>query len=241
MRLGLDYGGTKIEGIVLDAGRRRARPRPGADPALRLRRRPPGDPRPARAARGRGRRPHRQRRHRRAGLGRPRHRPSSARATPPGCTAATCAATSPAALDRPVKIANDANCFALSEAVDGAGAGAEVVFGVDPRHRRRRRRRRARPARRGDQRHRRRVGPHAAARAARRRAPGPALLLRRRRPHRGLALRPELRRRLRPAQAMPVEDAPPAPGDRRAGRRPATPTPRRRCAATRTGSGARWR
>ena len=35
-----------------------------------------------------------------------------------------------AALDRPVKIANDANCFALSEAVDGAGAGAQVVFGV---------------------------------------------------------------------------------------------------------------
>jgi fructokinase len=35
-----------------------------------------------------------------------------------------------AALERPVKIANDANCFALSEAVDGAGAGAEVVFGA---------------------------------------------------------------------------------------------------------------
>lgn len=33
-------------------------------------------------------------------------------------------------LNRPVKIANDANCFALSEAVDGAGAGAQVVFGV---------------------------------------------------------------------------------------------------------------
>jgi fructokinase len=33
-------------------------------------------------------------------------------------------------LDRPVKLANDANCFALSEATDGAGAGAEVVFGV---------------------------------------------------------------------------------------------------------------
>jgi fructokinase len=29
-----------------------------------------------------------------------------------------------------VKIANDANCFALSEATDGAAAGAEVVFGV---------------------------------------------------------------------------------------------------------------
>jgi len=33
-------------------------------------------------------------------------------------------------LGREVRIANDANCFALSEAVDGAGAGAEVVFGV---------------------------------------------------------------------------------------------------------------
>lgn len=35
-----------------------------------------------------------------------------------------------AALQRPVRLANDANCFALSEAVDGAGAGASVVFGV---------------------------------------------------------------------------------------------------------------
>ncbi len=34
------------------------------------------------------------------------------------------------ALQRPVKLSNDANCFALSEAVDGAGAGAEIVFGV---------------------------------------------------------------------------------------------------------------
>jgi fructokinase len=33
-------------------------------------------------------------------------------------------------LQREVRLANDANCFALSEAVDGAGAGAEVVFGV---------------------------------------------------------------------------------------------------------------
>ncbi|MEJ2059254.1 MAG: ROK family protein [Gammaproteobacteria bacterium] len=31
---------------------------------------------------------------------------------------------------REVRMANDANCFALSEAVDGAAAGAEVVFGV---------------------------------------------------------------------------------------------------------------
>jgi len=33
-------------------------------------------------------------------------------------------------LGRPVRLANDANCFALSEAVDGAGAGSRVVFGV---------------------------------------------------------------------------------------------------------------
>jgi len=34
------------------------------------------------------------------------------------------------ALGREVRIANDANCFALSEATDGAGRGAEIVFGV---------------------------------------------------------------------------------------------------------------
>jgi len=33
-------------------------------------------------------------------------------------------------LGRPVRLANDANCFALSEATDGAGAGAASVFGV---------------------------------------------------------------------------------------------------------------
>ena len=34
------------------------------------------------------------------------------------------------ALGRPVRMENDANCFALSEATDGAGAGAGVVFGA---------------------------------------------------------------------------------------------------------------
>jgi fructokinase len=34
------------------------------------------------------------------------------------------------ALGREVRVANDANCFALSEATDGAGAGGRVVFGV---------------------------------------------------------------------------------------------------------------
>ena len=35
-----------------------------------------------------------------------------------------------AALGQSVRIANDANCFALSEAIDGAGARAKSVFGV---------------------------------------------------------------------------------------------------------------
>lgn len=34
------------------------------------------------------------------------------------------------ALDRPVRLANDADCFALSEAVDGAGRGVRTLFGV---------------------------------------------------------------------------------------------------------------
>lgn len=35
-----------------------------------------------------------------------------------------------AVLQREVRLANDANCFALSEAIDGAAAGARTVFGV---------------------------------------------------------------------------------------------------------------
>ena len=35
-----------------------------------------------------------------------------------------------ACLERPVRIANDADCFALSEAADGAGQGAYSLFGV---------------------------------------------------------------------------------------------------------------
>jgi fructokinase len=33
-------------------------------------------------------------------------------------------------LDRPLRMANDANCFALSEAIDGSGKGTDVLFGV---------------------------------------------------------------------------------------------------------------
>ena len=35
-----------------------------------------------------------------------------------------------AALERPVRLANDANCFAVSEATDGAAKGANMVFGA---------------------------------------------------------------------------------------------------------------
>jgi len=34
------------------------------------------------------------------------------------------------ALGREIRMANDANCFALSEAIDGVGRGARCVFGV---------------------------------------------------------------------------------------------------------------
>ena len=69
-------------------------------------------------------------------------------------------------LGRPVRLANDANCFALSEATDGAAAGAACRLRRDPRHRRGRRPRdrRAHPRRRAS--HRGRMGPQPAARAA---------------------------------------------------------------------------
>jgi fructokinase len=35
-----------------------------------------------------------------------------------------------AAIERPVRVANDANCFTLSEATDGAGRDASIVFGI---------------------------------------------------------------------------------------------------------------
>ena len=35
-----------------------------------------------------------------------------------------------ATLNRSIRLSNDANCFALSEAIEGAGKGANVVFGV---------------------------------------------------------------------------------------------------------------
>jgi fructokinase len=129
MLLGIDFGGTKIEGVVLDAeGKERARarvptPRHDYDAcigaihhlALDLEGRVGG---------------------RIAQLGicvpgavdRETGRVSGGNAT--WISGRDFRADLVAALDRPVKVANDADCFALSEATDGAGAGAPVVFGA---------------------------------------------------------------------------------------------------------------
>lgn len=128
MRIGIDLGGTKIEGIVLGAdGRERARrriPTPRGDyegtlraiVSLSLE---------LEAASG--------------------ERCSIGVGTPGAVSPATgrmknCNSTwlngrllkedLEGRLKRVVRLANDANCFALSEAIDGAGVGAEVVFGV---------------------------------------------------------------------------------------------------------------
>ena len=128
MRIGIDLGGTKIEGIAI-----------AADGAERLRRRidaPRGDyDKTLRAV---------------ADLVRDIERDTGERGTIgvgiPGIISSATGLVKNAnstwligrplkedleqALDRPVRIENDANCFALSEAVDGAGRDARVVFGV---------------------------------------------------------------------------------------------------------------
>ena len=128
MRIGIDLGGTKIEGIALDdGGRERARLRVGT---------PSGDYDGTLSTV--------------AGLvGDLERRAGPARTIGGGIPGAI----SPASglvknanatwlngrrldhdlsrqLGRAVRIANDANCFAVSEAMDGAATGAAVVFGV---------------------------------------------------------------------------------------------------------------
>ena len=126
MRIGIDLGGTKIEGIVLDGSRERARlrldtPRDDYDATLdalvalidNLQKTAglaatigigiPGTIETTGLVKN-------------ANstwlIGRPLQRDLEAR------------------VGRRVRIANDANCFAMSEATDGAAAGAGVVFGV---------------------------------------------------------------------------------------------------------------
>jgi fructokinase len=129
MRLGIDFGGTKIEGVVLDAeGAERARarvptPRNDYDGCIGAIHRLALDLE-ARAGQ----------RIERVGIGVPGSvdresgRVSGGNAT--WISGRDLRADLAAALDRPVAVANDANCFALSEATDGAGAGAPVVFGA---------------------------------------------------------------------------------------------------------------
>lgn len=128
MRLGIDLGGTKIEIIALDA-----------DGSELLRRRvatPQGDYRATLQAVGGlvataeselGRRGS-------VGIGIP-----GAESLPGGRIKnanSTCLIGQPlradlqALLGREVRLANDANCFALSEAIDGSGRDAETVFGI---------------------------------------------------------------------------------------------------------------
>jgi fructokinase len=128
MRIGIDLGGTKIEGIAIgDDGRELTRRRMGA---------PRGDYANTLAAV--------------SGLVRAIEEETGSRGTvgigiPGTISPATgliknsnstwlngraLAEDLSRLLERPVRFANDANCFALSEATDGAAAGARVVFGV---------------------------------------------------------------------------------------------------------------
>lgn len=129
LRIGIDLGGTKTEGVVIDpAGivlERERRPTPQADGYdaivntvctlvhdLERRLRQPC----------------------RVGIGTPGS--ISARAGAIKNSNTVCLNGKPLhadlsrQLERPVRIDNDANCFALSEALDGAGKGEPVVFGV---------------------------------------------------------------------------------------------------------------
>ncbi len=129
MRIGVDLGGTKIEAAVLDGGDRelfRERvPTPAGDYEATLS-----------AIVGLVRRAEERTGARAAGIG----------VAMPGALSpatglvknanSTCLIGKPLdrdlarALGRPVRLANDADCFALSEAADGAAAGASCVFGA---------------------------------------------------------------------------------------------------------------
>lgn len=128
MRIGIDMGGTKIEGIALDGGGREL---------ARLRVPTPQDDYDGTVAAVVG-----LVRELESGVG----KEGSVGVGIPGALSTVTGLVKNAnstwivghaldrdlarALERPVRMANDANCFALSEAVDGAAAGASPVFGV---------------------------------------------------------------------------------------------------------------
>jgi fructokinase len=127
MRIGIDLGGTKIEGIAMR----------GSDEAARMRVDTPRGDYPATVETV-------------AALAEALEQRTGSRATVgvgiPGTISSASGLVKNAnsvwligqplradlerRLGREIRIANDANCFAVSEAADGAGAGAEVVFGV---------------------------------------------------------------------------------------------------------------
>lgn len=127
MRIGIDLGGTKIEGIALDGSAEVARvriaaPRDDYEATLEALAGIVSDLERRCGARGT------------VGVGIPGTlAPSSGlvkNANSVWLIGRPLGADLEARLGRPVRVANDANCFAVSEAADGAAAGAGVVFGV---------------------------------------------------------------------------------------------------------------
>ena len=128
IRIGVDLGGSKIEALALDAaGRELARrrvpsPAHAYDAIVEAIRRLVGD---LEATLGETAR---------VGIGTPGAvSPASGLIRNANSTVLNgrpFAADLGAALGRAVRVENDANCFALSEATDGAGAGHRLVFGV---------------------------------------------------------------------------------------------------------------
>ena len=128
MRIGVDFGGTKIEAALMDAGGtlrarvRRLTPQ-SYEAAIAAIRDLVGEAEAAAGAKGIS-----------AGIAAPGSiSPVNGlmrNANSTWLNGRALAQDLEAALARPVRIANDANCFALSEAVDGAAADAHCVFGV---------------------------------------------------------------------------------------------------------------
>ncbi|MBW8816151.1 MAG: ROK family protein [Caulobacterales bacterium] len=128
IRIGVDFGGTKIEAAALDrngrfVARRRAPTPPAYEDRLEVTRRlvteveqQVGERAPV------------------LGVGGPGAlSPSTGlvrNANSAGLNGRALPVDLAEVLERPVRYANDANCLALSEATDGAGAGCGVVFGV---------------------------------------------------------------------------------------------------------------
>jgi fructokinase len=127
MRIGIDFGGTKIEAIALDAdGRERFRqriPTPREyEGSLRAIAALVAEIEQAVGERGS------------IGIGIPGTESAATglikNANSTWLIGRPLRADLEGRLGRPVRLMNDANCFALSEATDGAGADARVVFGI---------------------------------------------------------------------------------------------------------------